>query len=166
MLLWAKKVRENDETASLTTTLNHAGMRIVRSAMVGEVHIALSRLFTEELARQEQVQESNYIHSPGVPKISAKLFLHGDCVGSIKGSFFVQNKPFVRHLVCGVRTENGIAKSGAIFMNTMRSSSEQTSTSTNWGSYPFSTRGCLRKSCSLKEAAQKSPKWSLGFTTT
>lgn len=92
--VWAYKTTEDKKQNKIT----------FESKIVGETYINLSTMFkdhsSDQFKRQKKMKEFN-----------TKLWLHGICVGNVKGEIEVETSPYLRQLVCGVLTESGMAKS-------------------------------------------------------
>lgn len=92
--LWANK-----------TTEERINNKIVfESKILGETYINLSTMFKDHSHEQ-------FIAQSKVKPFQNKLWLHGICVGEIKGEIIVKTSPYLRQLVCGVLTDTGMAKS-------------------------------------------------------
>jgi len=48
--------------------------------------------------------------------LNIKLWHHGKVVGNWSGEFIIQNNPFLRQMIGGVRTEDGIKKATNMYM--------------------------------------------------
>lgn len=97
--VWAYKTTEDKKLNKIT----------FESKIVGETYINLSTMFkdhsNDQFGRQKKPKEFN-----------TKLWLHGICVGNVKGVIEVETSPYLRQLVCGVLTELGLAKSSIVLM--------------------------------------------------
>lgn len=97
--VWAYKTTEDKKQNKIT----------FESKIVGETYINLSTMFkdhsNDQFSRQKKPKEYN-----------TKLWLHGICVGSVKGVIEVETSPYLRQLVCGVLTELGLAKSSIVLI--------------------------------------------------
>lgn len=97
--LWAYKTTEEKSNNKV----------IFESKIVGETYINLSIMF-----KDHSTDVFAYHKKP--KQFNNKLWLHGICVGTIKGEIEVDTTPYLRQLVCGVFTEQGLAKSAITIM--------------------------------------------------
>ena len=83
--------------------------------LLGECYLGINQLIRSEYFNQKfnnAVKSKNF---------ETKLWLHGNSSGAIKGNLFVQVSPFLKQLLCGVTTEDGVRKSQNVMFGTQKS---------------------------------------------
>ena len=97
--LWANKTTEEKGQHKI----------VFESKLIGEAYINVSTMFKEHSSEK-------YAEQSRVKTFDTKLWLHGICVGAIKGEIMVKTSPYLRQLVCGVLTEKGMGKNSSAFI--------------------------------------------------
>ncbi|EGR27513.1 hypothetical protein IMG5_194620 [Ichthyophthirius multifiliis] len=85
----------------------------VEYQLIGREYISMIRFLSEDV--EVKIERDQFIISE-VHMQEMKLWYQGQQVGTCNGEFIVTNQPFLKQLVAGVRTEEGIVKAISLYI--------------------------------------------------
>ena len=80
---------------------------------MGHEYVSMIRFLSEDVGIK--IERDEFIISE-VKLIEMKLWSQGLQIGTWKSEFIVTNDPFLRQLIAGVRTEEGITKATSLYI--------------------------------------------------